>query len=134
MASKKDKLSKKEREFAQEYAKTGNGVQSALKVYDTKSYKTASTIADANLAKPRIQEKILSIAEQIPDDLLVVKHLALLNKRDKRGIDTLAVKSGLEMAYKLKGSFAPEKVDFKGELKVEKLEEIQGATQTILKK
>jgi hypothetical protein len=38
------------------------------------------------------------------------------------------------MAYKLKGNYAPDKLDIKGELKVEKLEEIQGATQTILKK
>ena len=68
------RLSKKEKDFAKEYAKTGNGVQSALKTYDTKNYSSAATIADANLKKPRVQEVIKSIADQIPDSLLVKVH------------------------------------------------------------
>jgi hypothetical protein len=48
--------------------------------------------------------------------------------------DSKAKKDALDMAYKIKSTYAPEKYDVKGELKVEKLEEIQGATQTILKK
>jgi hypothetical protein len=47
-------------------------------------------------------------------------------------IDANARKSALDMGYKLKGSYAPDKLDVKGELKVEKLEEIQQATRKIL--
>lgn len=51
-----------------------------------------------------------TIAELIPDELLVVKHHELLNKTDKDGeIDTQAVAKALDMAYKLKGSYAAEK-------------------------
>ena len=102
-------LTKKEKGFVKDYVKTGNGVKSILNNYDTTDYKTAGVMASENLDKPRIQEAILSIAEQIPDSLLVEKHLELLNKTDENGIDTQAVKSGLDMAYKLKGIYAPEK-------------------------
>lgn len=51
-----------------------------------------------------------AIADLIPDELLSEKHLALLNKQDADGnIDVQAVKAGLDMGYKLKGSYAPEK-------------------------
>lgn len=51
-----------------------------------------------------------AIADLIPDELLSEKHLALLNKQDENGnIDVQAVKAGLDMGYKLKGSYAPEK-------------------------
>ena len=76
---KERSLTKKEAGFVGDYLKTGNGVQSALKNYDTKSYKTASTIATANLEKPRIREIIKSFAEKIPEDLLLERHLGLLN-------------------------------------------------------
>jgi phage terminase small subunit len=64
----------------------------------------------------------LSIADQIPDELLVKKHLELLNVPIKKRVyikgdlqaeteelDSQAIGKGLEMAYKLKGSFAAEK-------------------------
>lgn len=51
-----------------------------------------------------------SLAEAIPDELLSKKHLELLKKKDENGmIDVNAVKAGLDMGYKLKGSYAPEK-------------------------
>ena len=108
------KLSKKERGFVKEYIKTGNGTQSALKVYDTKSYMTGAMIASENLKKPKI---IKALQEMLPDDLLADRHLALLNKKEiVKGlegeyvdIDTLAVSKGLDMAYKIKGSYSPEK-------------------------
>jgi len=56
------KLTKKQKEFSKEFLDTGNGVQSALKVYDTDDYKTASNIASENLDKPSIQEYLKSIA------------------------------------------------------------------------
>lgn len=57
-------LTKKQAEFVKEYIETGNGVQSALKAYDTESYKTASVIAHENLEKPRIQKYLESIADR----------------------------------------------------------------------
>jgi len=67
-------------------------------------------MAYENLRKPKIQEDIKSIEEQIPDELLVEKHNALLKKIDEKGqIDVQAVAKGLDMAYKVKGSYAPDK-------------------------
>ena len=52
--------------------------------------------------------------EYISDDLVAEKHNALLNKRDPLGdIDTQAVKSGVDMAYKIKGKYAPEQIEHK---------------------
>ena len=56
----------KEKAFAKEYARTLNGTESALAVYDIKGdksvdaqgYKTASAIATENLAKPRVRAEI----------------------------------------------------------------------------
>lgn len=46
----------------------------------------------------------------LPDDLLLEKHQALLTKEDATGaVDTQAVKAGLDMGYKLKGAYAPER-------------------------
>ena len=46
----------------------------------------------------------------LPDELITEKHNALLNKKDPLGdIDTNAVKAGVDMAYKIKGQYAPEK-------------------------
>ena len=100
-----------------DYVKTGNGVKSALKNYDTDDYATAGVIAVENLEKPKI---IQAIADRIPDDLLQERHLELLNKREvvrdlegnevyDAGPDVPAVTKGLDMAYKLKGSYAPGK-------------------------
>jgi hypothetical protein len=102
-----ERLTKKQKGFVKDYIETGNGVQSALNNYDTTDYSTAGNIASENLDKPKIIE---AIADAIPDDLLVKKHLALLNKTDDKGeIDVSAVSKGLDMGYKIKGSYAPDK-------------------------
>jgi len=50
--------------------------------------------------------------EYLPDSLIAEKHNALLNKTDDKGdIDANAVKSGIDLAYKVKGRFAPEKIE-----------------------
>ena len=48
---KEPKLTKKQRDFLKLYFETGNGVQSAMKVYDTDNYGTAGAIACENLKK-----------------------------------------------------------------------------------
>jgi len=72
-------LTRKETGFVKEYVKTGNGTQSALKVYDTNSENVAGVIAHENLSKPKIQNAIKSIADKIPDELLEKVHLEGLN-------------------------------------------------------
>jgi len=48
--------------------------------------------------------------EQLPDKLLAEKHRELLEATDDNGkIDVNAVRSGIDMGYKLKGKYAPEK-------------------------
>lgn len=123
-----DNLSKKEKGFIKDYLETGNGVQSALNNYDTEDYSTAGVIAHENLKKPKI---IKAITELLPDDLLAEKHLKLLNKqqvlitKNEDGeadiiqtgeIDVQAVAKGLDMAYKLKGNYAPEKKEISGSI------------------
>lgn len=118
-------LTRKQKGFVKDYIDSGNGTQAALKNYDIESPTpevVAGSIATENLKKPQIQR---AIAESLPDDLLAEKHLALLNKQEVRlknnnetgeidvvptgEIDVIAVSKGLDMAYKLKGSYAPEK-------------------------
>jgi len=57
--------------------------------------------------------------QYIPDSLLAEKHQALLNKKDKKTgeIDDDAVAKGLDMGYKVKGKYAPDKHEF-GEIVV----------------
>lgn len=59
-----DKLTKKEKGFADSYIDTGNGTQSVLEHYDTEDENVAGTIAYANLRKTKIQEYIDSHAEK----------------------------------------------------------------------
>ncbi len=78
----RDKLTKKQRGFVKTYVETGNGTKAALTNYDIKSpdkERVAASIAAENLTKPDIQEAIASIADRIPDDLLVERHHNLLN-------------------------------------------------------
>ena len=115
-------LSKKQRGFVKDYVATENGSQSALKHYDTDKPEVARSIASENLTKPYIIEAISelrkSIADRIPDELLEKRHIELLDKRERImidgeledvGPDVQAVTKGLDMAYKLKGSYAGEK-------------------------
>lgn len=114
-----DKLTKKQKKFVKEYIKDENGTQAALKAYDTKDNPTARAIASENLTKPNIINAIKTIADSIPNELVIEKHIALLNKMEKKydsegnviseEIDVQAVKAGVDMTYKLKGAYAPEK-------------------------
>lgn len=127
----KPKLTKKERGFVKEYALTENGTQAALKNYDVKKKHTAAVIASENLTKPYIKEAIEIIqktaADRIPDDLLEKVHLEGLEAQrvisanitygeaDEKTNDFIEVPDHavrhkfLDSAYKLKGSYAPEK-------------------------
>ena len=50
------------------------------------------------------------LRQSLPDAFLLKRHRSLLNKKDPEGEpDTQSVSKGLDMAYKLKGSYAPDK-------------------------
>lgn len=109
-----EKLSKKDQEFVKEIVLTGNGTEAVKKIYGAKSDNAAAANASKKLTKPKFAEAIaelkLSLAERLPDDLLNEKHIALLNAIDDKGqMDTQAVSKGLDMGYKLKGAYAPDK-------------------------
>lgn len=111
------KLTKKQKGFVKDYIKTGIGEKAALNNYDTTDPNTARSIASENLTKPNIQKAIQSIADKIPDELLEKVHLEGLVAGRQVG-ETLepdyAVRHKyLDTAYKLKGSFAPEKSESK---------------------
>jgi phage terminase small subunit len=57
------KLTKKQKGFVKDYLETGNGVESALRNYDTTDYNTANVIAVENLQKPTIIEYLNSKAD-----------------------------------------------------------------------
>ncbi len=119
---KKRRLSKKQRGFIKDYIATGNGTQAALENYDVTTTHSATVIASENLTKPEI---INAIEAALSDELLAAKHLALLNKNEVKRtfdhdvgewievetgqIDANAVSKGLDMAYKIKGRYAPDK-------------------------
>lgn len=52
------KPSLKQQIFVNEYIKTGNGTQAALKAYETTSENTANVIAVENLRKPMVQQLV----------------------------------------------------------------------------
>ncbi len=110
------KLTRKQSVFVEEYAKTHNGTEAALVAYDTDDPNTAGVIAHENLRKPKIQE---ALEEALPDSLLLQTHKeGLFATRTVFNKDGNAVAEDadfsvrhkyLDSAYKLKGSYAPEK-------------------------
>jgi len=118
------KLTKKQKGFVKDYIKTENGTQAVMNNYDVKDNIVAKSIASENLTKPYIKEAIQSIADRIPDELLEKTHLEGLeagkhiykNNNETGEIDDLGVEPDfavrhkyLDSAYKLKGSYAPDK-------------------------
>ncbi len=108
------KLTKKQRGFVKDYLETGNGTKAALNNYDTDNPKVAQVIASENLSKPMI---VNALAEALPDELLAQVHLEGLSAYrtwgygdDAREEPDYATRHRyLDSAYKLKGSYAPEK-------------------------
>lgn len=87
------KLSRKQKIFVKEYLETGNGVQSALKAYDTKDYNTANVIAVENLQKPTVKEYLESKASTVAE---VIYDLAI--SAENEGVKLNASKDILDRA------------------------------------
>jgi len=60
-----NKLTKKEKGFADDYLDTGNGTQSALNNYDTVDDNVAASIASQNLRKLKVRQYIEDKAEVV---------------------------------------------------------------------
>jgi len=129
MVAKIDKLTKKEKGFVKDFIKTGNVTQSARKNYKVKNDNTAASIGSENLRKPKIIKELINYADRFNDEDVYNKHLELLNKKvyDKRiirnsdgsmeiiydetpEIDQQAVSKAIDMIYKIKSSYAPDKL------------------------
>lgn len=117
------RLTKKERGFVKEILKGKNGTEAALAAYDTDKPLTAASIASENLTKPKI---VNAIHAALPDALLAKVHLegleayklgngAMIGGED--GIEAIRTEEPdfatrhkyLDTAYKVKGSYAPDK-------------------------
>lgn len=108
----KQRLTRKQKGFVKDYVETGNGALAARKNYDVSTDLTARVIASENLTKPNI---INAIQEALPEELLARKHLEGLEAtslygKDAHEHDDYATRARyLDMAYKLRGSYAAEK-------------------------
>lgn len=138
-------LTKKQKGFIKDYLKTGIGEVAVKNNYDVKDDNTARSIASENLTKPNI---VKAIADALPDELLAERHLELLNKREMYRIskpgeeeewevidapDTVAVSKALDMAYKLKSSYAPEKTINLHKIEAEPSEKIKELAEKLNK-
>ena len=123
-----EELKPKEKEFVKEYvASNENGTATAQKVYKIEDENYAHVKASRLIRKDTIKQEITkvkkTIAERLPDDLLVEKNIALLNKMETKEIrlpdggteiiesdqiDARAVAKGLEIAHRVKGTYSPD--------------------------
>lgn len=109
-----DELTKKQKGFVKDYARTGNGALSIKENYDVANNKTATVMAVENLAKPSIQKALKSIADSLPDEDLIKVHKEGLQASEqifKEGVliaekpDYSVRHKYLDSAYKLKGLY-----------------------------
>ncbi len=99
-------LTDKERAFVLNRAEGKNATQSALAAYDCKSIDVAKTLGCRMMKDPDVSQALsdLMAQEGIPQRRRVqrLKHLIECN-------DLTAVSKGLDMSWKLDGSYAPER-------------------------
>ena len=113
-------------------AQTKGNVKKAMKLA---GYSERSADQAILLRSPELK----TLADSIPDSLVNEKHLELLKRnqifvsRNKDDVveitdtgvgDVQAMRYGLDMAYKLKGSYAPEKIKHSGDIKFGRIEEL----------
>lgn len=129
----------KEKLFCDAYLEfKGDGVDAVFEAgYEAKNAKVAAVIAWENLRKPNLIAYVNSKLEEygFNDDEAFKQHLFLLNQHS----DLKSKAKAVELYYKLKGSFAPEKtanlnINLEGDLNdprikelTEKLNQLHGA-------
>jgi hypothetical protein len=113
----KPKLTRKQARFVEAYVETGVGSQAAKKAYDIApgDENTPRSIASENLTKPNV---VKAIEMALPDDLLeqvhreglfATKGIYVDGDRVDEDADFSVRAKYLDMAYKVKGSYAPDK-------------------------
>lgn len=97
----------RQKKVAKEVIENGGSVSAAMR---KAGYSDAYASNPHKLTNTKSWQELMD--EYLPDELLSQKHRELLNKTDEDGqVETHAVKSGLDMGYKLKGKYAPDKVE-----------------------
>jgi len=101
----------KERLFCEYYLQfKGDGVSAIFEAgYDVKNPKVAAAMAWENLRKPNLMAYVDSLLEQygFNDDNVEKQHLFILQQH----ADLKTKAKAIDMFYKLKGKYAPEKKD-----------------------
>ena len=101
-----EKLTKQEQTFVAEVIETGNQTKAAQKAFKIKDPNYAGVKGHDLIRKPKI---VNAIQEALPDDLLAQVHVEGLQATKGEEVDYFARHKYLDTAYKLKGSYAPEK-------------------------
>lgn len=105
---KRYRMSLQEKGFCEDYLEfSGNGTEAAYENYECKNMKVAAAIAYENLRKPHIIAYIDSKLEEygFNDENVKKQHLFTL----QQFADLAQKNKAIDMFYKLKGSYAPEK-------------------------
>jgi hypothetical protein len=108
--NKEYRLTVKEKLFCIRYLEErGNGTQAAFEIYDCKNMKVAASVAYENLRKPHIIAFVNSKLNEygFNDDNVKKQHLYTLNQF----ADLAQKNKAVDMFYKLKGEYAPEKLE-----------------------
>jgi ATP:corrinoid adenosyltransferase len=133
----------KQKKAIDNLVESGGSVSGAMRDagYSDKTAKTPKKLTESKAFK-ELYDKY------IPDELLLEKHKALLNKEEvvtknnvttgevdvipTGQIDTQAVKAGLDMAYKVKGNYAAEKKEITMEITEENKKKAEEAVEQFL--
>ncbi len=108
------RMTLKEKDFCERYLDfSGNGVEAASAVYECKNARVAASVASEYLTKPNIIAYIdLKLEERgFCDENVKKQHLFTLNQFADLGAKNKAI----DMFYKLKGEYAPEKLQVEHE-------------------
>ena len=96
------KPSLKQQMFVNEYIKTGNGTQAALKAYETTDYDTSANIAYENLNKPQVKALI---AEKITEKFRGIEEIIEVLVNDLRSDNVPARLKSAELLGKYLGMY-----------------------------
>jgi phage terminase small subunit len=129
MATKKilNGLTVKQYKFVQEYTKSGNGTQSALKTYNVKNRKIAQSLASDNLSKPIIRksiEEVLQDSGYKTSDSINTLTSIQRNGKDKKLSASDSIRA-TELLLKLEGKLVDRKQVSKLNINIETADKIK---------
>jgi len=103
------RITYKEKDFCEHFLDfKGNGAEAAFETYNCKNIRVAASVASENLTKPHIIAYVdLKLTERgFSDENVKKQHLFTLNQFADFGAKNKAI----DMFYKLKGDYAPERL------------------------